>query len=733
MSAQDPVALVELHIACRSLLNKDFLSKSDPIVSVQMQVAGQWVEQGRTEWIKDCLNPRFVTAVRLAYHFESIQHVKFLVYDIDDLGAPLSSQDFLGEATTTLADIVTARGALWTAPLQAPGSAKRSRGQIEVVSEEVRELNQEITLVLEGRGLDRKDFFGSSDPFVVVSQQLADRAVPVAQTEVIKNTLNPRWRPLVVSAQRLCNGDPDRELVVECWDWNRSGSHEIIGTARTRLRELASPDARATLELVNERKRGKKGYRNSGVLAVVSCAVRRIPTFTEYLRGGLEVSLVAAIDFTASNGNPAVPESLHYGDANRMSAYAQAISAVGEILAYYDRDKMFPVYGFGAMLPPQGQVSHCFALNGNPQNPEVPGVAGILEAYRKALATVTLYGPTLFSHVLQATNYIAQTASAQSQAGSKYFVLLIITDGVINDMDATVDQIVAAANNLPLSIVIVGVGSADFGNMEALDADDRPLRARDGAVARRDIVQFVPFDRFKGSYQHLAQETLAEIPGQCGDDDDDEAPRFSASGDANCTVPGARPPLLSSSDAETMLAVSLSLGKEVEQAAAEPESPFAVSCPYEGCGRRLEAAAFVVHALRGHRGERQGYACPVCALAGAPAYSVTPTTDLGAHLATAHADMVRNLEDAQQQHLAAVGKAAALRPGSIDWLAPTARAESRLEGPRGECTICLEEMRAGDEVTTLECFCVFHSGCLAKWWAKDRSCPTHKAWSGGDS
>ena len=51
-------------------------------------------------------------------------------------------------------------------------------------------------------------------------------------------------------------------------------------------------------------------------------------------------------------------------------------------------------------------------------------------------------------------------------------MLLIVTDGEITDMDQTVHAIVHAAS-LPMSIIIVGVGSADFTNMELLDADKR--------------------------------------------------------------------------------------------------------------------------------------------------------------------------------------------------------------------------------------------------------------------
>lgn len=78
----------------------------------------------------------------------------------------------------------------------------------------------------------------------------------------------------------------------------------------------------------------------------------------------------------------------------------------------------------------------------------------------------------------------------------QYFVLLIITDGVITDLDETRQAIVNAAK-LPMSIIIVGVGGADFSAMEFLDGDGGGLRSPSGEVAIRDIVQFVPFRQFQ--------------------------------------------------------------------------------------------------------------------------------------------------------------------------------------------------------------------------------------------
>lgn len=58
-------------------------------------------------------------------------------------------------------------------------------------------------------------------------------------------------------------------------------------------------------------------------------------------------------------------------------------------------------------------------------------------------------------------------------------------------MDRTIDLAIQAAS-LPLSIIIVGVGNADFGNMNKLDGDNG-LFGSNGVRCPRDIIQFVPF------------------------------------------------------------------------------------------------------------------------------------------------------------------------------------------------------------------------------------------------
>ncbi|KAK7199520.1 Copine [Novymonas esmeraldas] len=81
-------------------------------------------------------------------------------------------------------------------------------------------------------------------------------------------------------------------------------------------------------------------------------------------------------------------------------------------------------------------------------------------------------------------------------------------------MQDTIDAIVAA-DDAPLSIVIIGIGRADFSSMEQLDGDGGVLRDRSRRASRRDVVQFVPFNQFEGrDPAKLAAAVLQEVPKQ---------------------------------------------------------------------------------------------------------------------------------------------------------------------------------------------------------------------------
>ena len=81
-------------------------------------------------------------------------------------------------------------------------------------------------------------------------------------------------------------------------------------------------------------------------------------------------------------------------------------------------------------------------------------------------------------------------------------------------MNKTIDEIVKGSE-LPLAIIIVGVGDADFSSMEQLDGDEEALYSQSlRKYMAADIVQFVPYNDFKNNPHMLAKETLMEVPSQ---------------------------------------------------------------------------------------------------------------------------------------------------------------------------------------------------------------------------
>ncbi|KAH7726795.1 Copine-8 [Aphelenchoides avenae] len=541
-TTEKPSTKVELVLSARHLADKDVFSKSDPMCVVfrQIRVPNQSIryeEIGRTERIINSLNPQWDRKIAINYYFEEKQPLHFELYDKDSSSNELTEHDFLGAADIDLADIVAAPEGAVALPLK--GISSR-RSTLVVRAEEVDEGQKEsLYIVCHGRNLDKKDLFGKSDPFLEFYRFLDNGrciAAPppgtyncdfsrlmVHRTEFISKTLNPEWKPFEISVGHLCHGDKDREFMIDCYDYDKDGSHDTIGCCRTTVNELASRSKRE-LDLVNSKKEQKKGdkYKNSGVLHFLDVQLRREYTFLEYISGGLQLEFAVAVDFTASNGDVKKPSSLHYINSQAPNQYEMAISAVLEICEHYNSTKMFEALGFGAKVPPDYQVAHVFPLNVHSKQRNVYGFEGVMSAYRECLNYAQLYGPTNFSPTIRE---FSNKAASFPTDGTRYQILLIITDGVITDMERTITAIIQASS-LPLSIIIVGVGNDSFEKMDELDSDNAMLTLN-GRTAQRDIVQFVPFRNFlpptgvflspdqRAQIQaELARAVLAEVPGQ---------------------------------------------------------------------------------------------------------------------------------------------------------------------------------------------------------------------------
>ena len=492
---------VVLSFTAQYLKNEDFLSKSDPYIVVK-NARGTIV--GRTETVKNKATVTFTKEIECDYRFEEEQMMTVIVMD-DDYGR--SQDDFLGQAQFKLGTLMGSRGQSLKLPLTNSSGRPYSKSTVTVHAEQAGS-DDTAAISLQARGLENKDgFFSKSDPYFVVT--VADESSStefreVYKSEFIKNNLNPVWKPFYIPLRRIQN---KRAIRIEVWDYDSTGKNDLIGYCTTTLAQLEShAKGMPVIHPPTKSKYSSSSYKNSGLIDVNSFVVEKQYTMIDFLRGGLEISLVVAVDFTGSNGDPSRPGTLHYGGGTIPNAYTTAITGVGQILLEYDSNKMVPALGFGAKLSWNSTVSHCFAMSMGPE--EVHGLDGILNSYRTAFSSgLSLSGPTYFSEILKKTADIARGMV------NSYAVVLILTDGVLNDPEQTIDALVELSF-LPVSVVIVGVGNADFSQMKVLDADVNLLVSSKGVRAARDCVQFVEFNRVQNNGTLLAKETLMELPAQ---------------------------------------------------------------------------------------------------------------------------------------------------------------------------------------------------------------------------
>lgn len=336
-----PTSQIEMSLSCRNLINADTFSKSDPYCIVYMKESWQdrYFEYGRTEKIDDNLNPEWVKNFVINYNFETVQRMKFEVWDVDPDG-----QDFLGHFETTLADIVANSGRQFTGHLT--GVPGKDCGQICIVTEEVATCKQQVKMHFQAHELARMHWFSKNDPFLVFSRANEDGTFSVvAKTEIEYWTQNPRWRPILIRVTTLCNGDYDRNIRIDCYDNRSNGNHKLIGTCHVTLRDLNSGGGSKTFSLANMKKGSKNKDKEMGKLELLSIEVTEDITFLDYIRNGTQLHFAVAIDFTASNGEPTDVRSLHYLSPMGPNNYEIALRSVGEIIQSYDSAQLYPAFG----------------------------------------------------------------------------------------------------------------------------------------------------------------------------------------------------------------------------------------------------------------------------------------------------------------------------------------------------------------------------------------------------
>lgn len=73
------------------------------------------------------------------------------------------------------------------------------------------------------------DFWDKSDPYIKLLKIRSDNSyIQAYKSDIVKNDLNPNWRPFFVEASRL-HEDNNGRFKIEVWDFEDNGKDQFIG------------------------------------------------------------------------------------------------------------------------------------------------------------------------------------------------------------------------------------------------------------------------------------------------------------------------------------------------------------------------------------------------------------------------------------------------------------------------------------------------------------------------
>ena len=377
----------------------------------------------------------------------------------------------------------------------------------------------------------------------------------VYRSQSVSNSFNPTWDTGELDVESLCSGDSNRPLRISVWTVRGSALGTMIGefettwqsildtqgthfrrtTAESEICQLGFPVkklqnndtgealvgrllVKVAQEVVNASSNDQYGNKEESVpvatavykdtmadqpftinIGALPTPMAAPATFQDYMQSW-KLELAVAIDFTSSNGDPRIPGSLHDRNPVSFNDYEESMVAIGNAIAPYSSEGLLEthVYGFGCRFG--DEVRHIFQCGSLPKQ---QGVDGIVKAYREVLdGELCMSGPTCFDKVLQAA--AAQAHRNRQGAVRVYTVLLIITDGICQDMEEA-KRLLHRYSSVPLSVIFVGVGRQDFGAMEELVANSPDSRSN---------ATFVEFRRHQHDPTSMGRSALQGLPSQ---------------------------------------------------------------------------------------------------------------------------------------------------------------------------------------------------------------------------
>jgi len=538
-----PVLKVDLVVQCRNLPKKDLLSQADGFCVLwkipdgytnweangipNKEIGRQEQEIGRTEVSRSCINPTFKHKFRLNFVFHEEQTFVLRVFDEDlRYATGLSEHDYLGGCVFSLGQLMGAKGCSLAKRLGTDGK-NRSGAYLVVTGTGVvedrevlefrfscQDLVQQHNIIIDK--LDRSKVMDKCRPYFRLERLNQDDLSweLIWKSEVLKPTHDPVWNEARLPLQLLCNDNQTNPLKITIWDYDKfSKSHIQLGYVESTVAEIidkAKDGGIPVFIIVREKQKlfRKNKMKHVGLLKVLNASVMTVPSMLQYVSGGMSLDLMVGVDCSVANGVWGTEKNLHFSKHDVMNDYQAGMKQLGTLFENFSRGRKSSLWGLGAEIA--GQYRDCYAMK-----ERLCESTGLLNGYKNKVIDNEDFG---FGHEVS-LNPLLEAAIFRTIKLSKkrpcYTVLAVFAAGDLIDLQQTIDLICTAAEDAPISILIIGVGDSDLNSLKILCGDKNgKLHDSRGIPIAREIATFVRFKDFEGNAGKAIAEALKDIPEQ---------------------------------------------------------------------------------------------------------------------------------------------------------------------------------------------------------------------------
>ncbi|CAG9530690.1 unnamed protein product [Cercopithifilaria johnstoni] len=402
------------------------------------------------------------------YFFEKIQLMKIEIRDFS-IGAALKNTvgNVIGSCIFKLDELIGAFGTQLQLPLSTKTSViTTSVGQLQtvpqgmycgmiLVSARLPEKAAPVILQFSGKNLKKKDkFFDETSVFFMIYKIENDGTkTELYRSEAIREHSHPIWRPFNLHLRKIAD-HRNRLLEIDVLYRDEMNKTGMIGSFLTTYAKMKyGAGVENVYNLIDPKKKLKKGYLNSGTMELIKFSDVSFYSFLDYITSGTQLHLAVAVDFSTNLGVNVL---------NGMNVFDNdfdcAIKGIAGIIREYNSSKMFPAFGFGAKIPQALNNPQVFHLNFETE-PYCRGIDGILEAYRNARQKVIPNDHAEYSAVVDA---VAKVAENEGKNGLHYYVLLIfISNNAIANSKKLLD-VITNMTKAPISIIFLGRRMAEL-------------------------------------------------------------------------------------------------------------------------------------------------------------------------------------------------------------------------------------------------------------------------------